>query len=292
VRTRLALNSLRRRDSPREGEVNWAALEEAVASYRTRFLAEETILCERASLVEALDKLSQSATIRPHPPSLCHQLARFWELLSSWGGLSPLEILPVCGRHSNSSPSKTQIWRTLLRPHLLHMESCRIVFLLRCPSAKAPEGSPSPSFAIRLQQLLSAKPLQLLRACVGPPPSSTALLRPANLLQADSGDERFDEIQARFRRSGAMPFGPSGAYWVCFLLLHCSSGHAALQLATLAMARNSLSFAEYSSWPVTYIASLLESLSAAVLNSATAGEGGEAQVYSQLQAFLSQIADP
>jgi hypothetical protein len=274
-------------------DVDWSALTRAVSGYNAKFLHSEEqpsqlLQCSSSSLLSAV-----MDTVQASSPSISQ--SNFWDVYSCWGVLSPLEIPHRC-----SSSSKIPTWRLVFRSPLLHMESCRLVFLLKCSAKIA--SSPNTTYTIRIRQLLSPKSIQLLELCTGP--VSSSLLRPSSLLQADSGDEFFNQIQSRFRRNGVIPFasaaatagpGPvAGMYWICFLLLHCSSGEAALRFATLEMARNSLSFVEYSSWPLTFIASLLESLSSAT----TAGAAPESlppdpyhatHIYRRLESFLGQL---
>jgi hypothetical protein len=275
-------------------DVDWSPLARAVSAYGAKFLQNEDqpiqlLPCTSSSLLAAvLDTLSSSST-----RSQRISQSNFWDAYSCWGVLSPLEIPHRC-----ISSSKLLAWRQIFRSPLLHMESCRLVFLLKC-SAKIAFPSPTTAYTIRIQQLLSPKSIQLLELCTGP--VSSSLLRPASLLQADSGDEIFNRIQASFKRSGVIPFGSSaaagpvaGMYWICFLLLHCNSGESALRFATLEMARNSLSFVEYTSWPLTYIASLLESLSSAIAVGTVPGlstpdSSHGAPVYRRLEAFLGQL---
>lgn len=276
-----------------ERDVNWSSLSRAVSDYSAKFLHSEyqpiqLLECNSSALLSVvLDTLFSSS----NPSQLVLQ-SNFWDVYSCWGVISPLEIPYRC-----LSSSKIPIWRQIFRSPVLQMESCRIVFLLKC-SVKITSDSPKTAYAVRIQQLLSAKSIRLLERCIGPVNSS--LLRPALLLQADSGDEVFNRIQSLFRRSGVIPFsspsgpGPvAGMYWICFLLLHCSSGESALRFATLEMAKNSLSFVEYSSWPLTYIASLLESISSAIDtvhdSSLPADSSHGAPVYRCLEFFLGQI---
>lgn len=273
-------------------EFDWLAIFNAILRYNTAYLTSEVnsfvglnlLQCTRLSLIDFLTQNLHNINL------LLLQLlpsSNFWDIYCCWGILSPLEILIQCRQLTTFDLT---IWNTQFRPQLLHMESCRLVFLFKSPliiSKKKKIMATTSSFTIRIQQLLSEKCNNFLKQCNGT--SFVTIIRPESLINGKTGDKIFDKIQNKFKIHGIIPSGSFGAYWICFLLIYSSNGQSALQIATMEIARNCLCLIEYNSWPLTYLASLIESLSNTIINISNQINLSSDEIYQKLKEYLNQI---
>mmetsp|Transcript_7254 Transcript_7254/g.10790 ORF Transcript_7254/g.10790 Transcript_7254/m.10790 type:complete len:628 (+) Transcript_7254:98-1981(+) len=169
----------------------------------------------------------------------------FWDMYTSWAVISPQRII---------STSITQIstWENSIRPNLIHIESCRLVYL-----AKQGQGSLACT-GIKASDLMTDKGMSLLCKLVG---ASNTMSQPYPLQvsKAETEDSIFNAIQQYLLCAGVIPYGIAGKYWMSFLISTCPSAAALLQTAIMEVVRNCIHNVEYSTWPIAYVLSLIES---------------------------------
>jgi hypothetical protein len=194
------------------------------------------------------------------------ELFHLWDMVTSWSVVSPLSIAEACKPH-------VAMWKTAIRPTLLHIESCRLVFLTKnmekaSTSATAAHASYSPSHGgatLRMSDVLSQRALAFLSASdwsdmLPAQQEENTRVFPAQLITGSSGDALFDAIQADLILHGILPSGCASKYWASFLFSQCMSGSLATQICLVQAVTNCSHMLEYSTWPVAYTCSLIETV--------------------------------
>lgn len=180
------------------------------------------------------------------------ELFYMWDMFSSWAVISPLRIVHAARPH-------VAIWKTVIRPTLLHLESCRLVF-----QTKHQESAPSSSHGpptLRMSDVLSQRALKFLTADwtdMIPVEEEGLRVFPNQLLSGATGDALYDAIHADLIMHGIWPSGSASKYWTSYLLSQCMSGSALTQIALIQVVTNCSHMLEYSTWPVAYTCSLIE----------------------------------
>ena len=219
-----------------------------------------------------------SVSASSYPPTvLTRQLAVLWDMLSTWAVISPLQI-------GHSAKLRPVLWRAVFRPMLLHLESCKLVFLAKYEQAEGHrEGATSrqQKATFSVAEILSQRALSFLTdkwesamrvdATEATTDTVSGLGCPSGLINGSSGDDLYDAIHADLILRGVCPTGLAGKYWIATIFGQCPHGRCVTQLALMQIVTHTSHMVEYSTWPIAYTCSLIESIVSVVSKTETAG---------------------